>query len=127
MEAAAALATAAILIWVFAAAWKWNSWRTARLGKARQQLTDEAEATPQEGEEAPQPLDSRLDIGDPAREPAPHQVGDGPSPSSRMSRRDMFAAGFYGGLGFLAATAVVWVALIAVAVALVLALAGDNR
>lgn len=44
-----------------------------------------------------------------------------------MSYGGMFALGFYGGLGFLTATAVVWVALIAVVIALVLALAGGDR
>ncbi len=35
---------------------------------------------------------------------------------TRMSYGDMFALGFYGGLGFMAATAVGWIALIVVLV-----------
>lgn len=133
METAVAAALGMLVAGAIAALF-WKEWRDmrqdARDGSwsalAAIEAASEAEATPQEEEEA-QPLDSRLDIGDPAGEPDAEQVGDGPSPPARMSRRDMFAAGFYGGLGFLAATAIVWVAFIAVAVALVLALAGDNR
>ena len=126
-EAIGAVATVAILIAAFAY-WMWYWRRTAGFGKARQQLPDEAEAMPQEKGRC-----AATATGQPTghrrfdRRTRCRQVGDGPSPPTRMSRQDMFAAGFYGGLGFLAATAVVWVALIAVAVALVLALAGDNR
>lgn len=62
----------------------------------------------------------QLDVGDLAHDPGVGNVGDRPWVRTRMSNGDMFALGFYGGLGFLTASAIVGVAL-AVVIALALA------
>ena len=69
----------------------------------------------------------RLDIGDLAHDPGAGNVGDRPWVRARMSYGDMFALGFYGGLGFAAGTALVWIVLFTVLLPLMLALAGDTR
>ena len=69
----------------------------------------------------------RLDIGDLAHDPGAGNVGDRPWVRARMSYGDMFALGFYGGLGFAVGTALVWIALFTVLLPLMLALAGDTR
>ena len=70
----------------------------------------------------------RLDIGDLAHDPGVGSVGDRPWVRARMSNGDMFALGFYGGLGFAVGTALVWLVLFSVLIIpFVLALAGSSR